>query len=67
MSNTQLVSAIDYDTSRMSFSEPIQGSIPDSKPAISYSRINIYNVFLNQKFLFFPKFPNFFYTGYFYR
>lgn len=41
MSNNQLVSALDYDTSRMIFSDPIQGSIPDSKPAINYSRINI--------------------------
>lgn len=41
MSNTQLVSAIDFDTSKLIFSEPIQGSIPDSKPAINYSRINI--------------------------
>jgi hypothetical protein len=41
MSNTQLVSFLDYDTSRMIFSEPIQGSIPDSKPAITFSRVNI--------------------------
>jgi hypothetical protein len=41
MSNNQLVSALNYDTSKMIFSDPIQGSIPDSKPAINYSRINI--------------------------
>lgn len=42
MSNTtQLVSAQGYDTSRLIFSDPVQGSIPDSKPAITYSRINI--------------------------
>ena len=39
--NTQLTSAIGYDTSNMRFSEPVLGSIPDSKPAISYRRINI--------------------------
>lgn len=39
--NTQLTTAIGYDTSRMIFSDPIQGSIPDSKPAISFYRINI--------------------------
>lgn len=39
--NTQLTSADNYDTSRMIFSDPIQGSIPDSKPAISFFRINI--------------------------
>jgi hypothetical protein len=39
--NTQLISAESYDTSRIIFSEPVQGSIPDSKPAITYSRINI--------------------------
>jgi hypothetical protein len=40
--NTQLTSAINYDAkSRMIFSEPQVGSIPDSKPPISYRRINI--------------------------
>jgi len=39
--NTQLTSADGYATSRMIFSDPIQGSIPDSKPAISFFRINI--------------------------
>lgn len=39
--NTQLTSAIGYDPSNMRFSEPVVGSIPDSKPAISYRRINI--------------------------
>jgi len=39
--STQLISAQGYDTSRMIFSEPQIGSIPDSKPAITYKRINI--------------------------
>jgi len=39
--NTQLTSANGYDISRMIFSEPQVGSIPDSKPAISFRRINI--------------------------
>jgi len=39
--NTQLITASSYDTSRMIFSDPIEGNIPDSKPAISYKRINI--------------------------
>ena len=40
--NTQLTSAINYDAkSRMIFSEPQVGSIPDSKPLISYRRVNI--------------------------
>ena len=38
---TQLTSAIGYDTSNMRFSKPIVGTIPDSKPLISYRRINI--------------------------
>jgi hypothetical protein len=41
MSSTQLISAESYDTSRMIFSDPQVGSIPNSKPAISFSRINI--------------------------
>lgn len=41
MNNTQLTSHENYDTSRMIFSEPIIGSIPDSKPVITFSRINI--------------------------
>lgn len=44
MSNTQLISANGYDVSRIIFSEPIEGSIPDSKPAITYKRINISTV-----------------------
>ena len=39
--NTQLTSAINYDVSRMIFSEAQIGTIPDSKPQISYMRINI--------------------------
>lgn len=38
---TQLSVASNYDVSRMRFSKPITGSIPDSKPAISFQRINI--------------------------
>jgi hypothetical protein len=38
---TQLTVASNYDVSRMRFSKPITGSIPDSKPAISFQRINI--------------------------
>ena len=40
--STQLISADSYDTSRMRFSEPIEGSIPDS--VISYKRVNISTV-----------------------
>lgn len=39
--NTQLTSAIGYDTKRMIFSEPQIGTIPGSTPQISYKRINI--------------------------
>lgn len=39
--NTQLTPAYGYDTERMIFSEPIIGTIPDSKPAISFKRITI--------------------------
>jgi hypothetical protein len=39
--NTQLTNASGYDVSRIRFSKPILGSIPDSKPAISFQRINI--------------------------
>ena len=39
--NTQLITASSYDTSRMIFSDPVEGNIPDSKPAITYKRINI--------------------------
>ena len=39
--NTQLTPACGYDTERMIFSEPIIGTIPDSKPAISFKRITI--------------------------
>ena len=40
-SNTQLTSASGYDTSRMVFSEPQSGTIPNSVPQITYKRINI--------------------------
>jgi hypothetical protein len=39
--NTQLTSAKGYNVNRMRFSKPIVGNIPDSKPAISFKRINI--------------------------
>lgn len=39
--NTQITPAQGYDTSRMIFSDPISGSIPDSKPKIEFRRVNI--------------------------
>jgi hypothetical protein len=39
--NTQLTSPINYAISRMIFSDPQKGSIGDSKPPITFSRINI--------------------------
>jgi hypothetical protein len=39
--NTQITSSYNYDVSRMIFSDPISGSIPDSKPAINFSRVMI--------------------------
>jgi hypothetical protein len=39
--DTQLTSALGYNVSRMRFSEPIVGTIPESKPLISYQRILI--------------------------
>ena len=39
--NTQLTNVSTYDVSNMVFSEPQTGSIPDSKPAINFKRINI--------------------------
>lgn len=39
--NTQLISAINYDTSKMEFSTPQHGSVPGGGPSISFSRINI--------------------------
>ena len=39
--NTQITSAIGYDVKNISFSEPVSGSIPDSKPKIEFKRINI--------------------------
>lgn len=43
--NTQLVTADGYDTSRIIFHEAVPGSIPDSKPAITYKRIPIETVY----------------------
>ena len=39
--NTQLTPATGYDTKNMIFSEPQNGTIPDSKPAITFKRILI--------------------------
>lgn len=39
--NTQLTNACGYDVSQMRFSKPVVSNIPDSKPAISFQRINI--------------------------
>ena len=39
--NTQLTTADGYDIKRMIFSEPQNGSIPNSVPPISYKRISI--------------------------
>lgn len=39
--NTQITTLNGYDTSRIIFSEPVLGSIPDSKPKIEFKRINI--------------------------
>jgi hypothetical protein len=39
--NTQVTIAKDYNTNNMIFSEPIAGSIPDSKPKIEFQRVNI--------------------------
>jgi hypothetical protein len=39
--NTQITSVIGYDVNNLIFSEPISGSIPDSKPKIEFKRINI--------------------------
>lgn len=41
MTSTQLTTPLGYEVSRIIFSEPIAGSIPDSKPAINYNRILI--------------------------
>ena len=38
-SNTQLTSASGYDVTRMIFSEPQAGTIPNSVPQITYKRI----------------------------
>lgn len=40
--NTQLTNPENYDAEkRMKFSDPIKGTVPDSKPLIEYKRINI--------------------------
>jgi len=39
--NTQVTPIKGYDTNKIMFSEPILGSIPDSKPKIEFKRINI--------------------------
>lgn len=39
--NTQLTSVNGYNTDRMLFSDPVTGTIPESKPPITYQRINI--------------------------
>ena len=39
--NTQITPIAGYDISRIVFSEPISGAIPDSKPKIEFKRINI--------------------------
>ena len=39
--NTQITSVIGYDVNNLIFSEPVSGSIPDSKPKIEFKRINI--------------------------
>ena len=39
--NTQITSAIGYNVKNIMFSEPVSGSIPDSKPKIEFKRINI--------------------------
>ena len=41
IANTQLISTSDFDTNRMIFSDPFQGSIPGGGPSISFQRINI--------------------------
>lgn len=39
--NTQITPIAGYDISRIVFSDPISGAIPDSKPKIEFKRINI--------------------------
>lgn len=39
--NTQITPIQGYDTTRIVFSEPVSGTIPDSKPKIEFKRINI--------------------------
>ena len=39
--NTQLTKASGYDVNRIIFSKPQKNTIPNTKPAISYTRINI--------------------------
>lgn len=39
--NTQITPVMGYNINRMIFSEPLSGSIPESKPKIEFKRINI--------------------------
>jgi hypothetical protein len=39
--NTQITPVMGYNINRMIFSEPVSGSIPESKPKIEFKRINI--------------------------
>jgi len=39
--STQLTSPIGFNTSRIKFSEPVVGEVPDSTPKIRYRRINL--------------------------
>lgn len=41
MSNIQLTQASGYKTTNMKFSEPVEGSVPESNPKIEFKRINI--------------------------
>lgn len=65
MSNTQLSSASSYDVSNMIFSDPVVGTIPDSKPQISYRRVNVQtrNADGTVGELIFPTEPNLFSFG----
>ena len=47
MSNIDIISASSYDISKMIFSEPVEGGIPDSKPPISFKRVNISTMYEN--------------------
>ena len=47
--STQLTSSSGYNTKNMIFSEPVVSSIPDSKPPIKFTRINISTKYPNGK------------------